>query len=102
MRAVSLVWALDMAVRLAAYQAINPYTCPPARADHVKFNFPAAWTVAVLAWEVIEFGGGFTASGQLPYALDNLRWGADYLIRCRISENVTIAQVTAVVLEYCW
>jgi hypothetical protein len=64
-----------------------------ARADHVKFVFPAAWTLAVLAWQIIEFGAGFAASGQLPYALDNLRWGADFLMRCRLSDTLIVAQV---------
>jgi hypothetical protein len=64
-----------------------------ARADLVKFNFPGAWTLAVLAWQIIEFGAGFAASGQLPYALDNLRWGADFLMRSHLSDTLIVAQV---------
>jgi hypothetical protein len=62
-------------------------------ADHVKFNFVASWALAVLAWQVIEFGDGFRAAGQMSEALDNLRWGADYMMRCHVSENIIIAQV---------
>ncbi len=41
--------------------------------DHVKFGFPMAFTTTMLAWGAVEYRSGYTASGQLPYLLNNLR-----------------------------
>jgi endoglucanase len=66
-----------------------PLTTP----DHVKFNFPGAWALGMLAWGVVEFRQGYVASGQLPAALDSIRWAADFFMRCHINDSAIIAQV---------
>ena len=50
--------------------------------DNPKFNFPMASSTTLLAWAVIEYRSAFTASGQLTPMLANLRWAADYLLKC--------------------
>eukprot|EP00955_Chlamydomonas_euryale_P087768 364323-Chlamydomonas_euryale.AAC.17 len=50
--------------------------------DHVKYGMPIAYTVASLAWAILEFPDGIS-KGRDSY-LDVLRKGADYLMRCYI------------------
>lgn len=50
--------------------------------DHVKFNFPMAFSATTLAWGGIEFQEGYLETGQYPYLLENLRWVCDYLLKC--------------------
>jgi hypothetical protein len=53
----------------------------------------------MLAWGVVEFPQGYAASGQLPAALDSIRWAADFFMRCHVSDNIIIAQVGVLLLE---
>jgi len=41
--------------------------------DHVKFNFPMAYTVTTLAWGAIEFEDAYAKAGQLDIIKRNLR-----------------------------
>lgn len=59
--------------------------------DNVKFNFPMAFTITVLSWSVIEFGK-FMGS-DLQYAVDAIRWGADYLLKSTNRPDTIIALV---------
>ncbi len=61
--------------------------------DNVKFNLPMSYTCAMLAWSVIEDYDSYKESGQLEYALDNIRWGNDYFIKCHPEANVYYYQV---------
>jgi hypothetical protein len=61
--------------------------------DHVKFNLPMAYTVAMLAWTVYEYKDALEKSGQLTYVMDQIKWVSDYLIRCHPEKNVYYYQV---------
>ncbi len=61
--------------------------------DNVKFNLPMSYSMAILAWSVVENRKDYEASGQLNYILDNIRWGNDYFIRCHPEANVYYYQV---------
>ena len=50
--------------------------------DNVKFNFPQAAAMTLLAWSGIEFAEGYKKSGQFEYLLDAVKWGTDYFIKC--------------------
>ena len=50
--------------------------------DFVKFGFPMAYTITVLAWGAIQYEKGYKASGQHQNVLDAIRWGTDYFIKC--------------------
>ena len=39
-------------------------------------------SLSFIAWGVVEFRGAYASTGQLPYVLSTLRWGAEYLIKC--------------------
>ncbi|WP_444950480.1 glycoside hydrolase family 9 protein [Micromonospora ureilytica] len=61
--------------------------------DHVKFGFPMAFSATMLAWGAVEYRSGYTASGQLPHLLNNLRFVNDYFIKAHPSANVLYGQV---------
>lgn len=70
--------------------------------DHVKFGFPMAGSVTLLAWGALEYRDAFSESQQLPYMLDNLRWANDYLIKAHISANELYGQVGKGDSDHAW
>ena len=61
--------------------------------DHVKFGFPMAYTVTLLAWSAVDVKEGFSQTGQLDSISNNLRWATDYLIKAHTAPNELWAQV---------
>lgn len=61
--------------------------------DHVKFNLPMAYSAALLGWSVYEDPKAYEESGQLPYALSNIRWANEYFIKCHPQDEVYYYQV---------
>jgi hypothetical protein len=61
--------------------------------DHVKFNFPMAASLTMLCFGVIEYKDAYQKSGQLTHILNNIRFTADYLIRCHSSQYEFYGQV---------
>ena len=61
--------------------------------DNVKFNFPQAFTLTMLAWSGITFEDGYTKSDQFEYLLDTVKWGTDYLIKCHTGKDELYVQV---------
>lgn len=60
--------------------------------DHVKFNFPMAYSVTTIAWGIISFESGYKQAGELENALDQIKWVTDYLIKCHTGPNELWAQ----------
>lgn len=54
---------------------------------------PMAYSMTVLAWSIIEYGGAMGSGGQLRYALEALKWGTDFMLLCHPSDNLYWAQV---------
>jgi endoglucanase len=50
--------------------------------DHVKFGLPMAHSLTMLAWGAIEYPEAYIETGELDTLLEQLRWGADYFIKC--------------------
>ena len=61
--------------------------------DNVKFNFPQASAMTLLAWSGVEFSDAYKKSGQWKYLLEAVKWGTDYLIKCHPEKNVLYIQV---------
>ena len=61
--------------------------------DHVKFGFPAAAAMTVLAWGGISYEAGYRSAGEFDYLLDAVKWGTDYFIKCHVSDNEFYGQV---------
>uniref|UniRef100_H2ZAZ4 Endoglucanase n=1 Tax=Ciona savignyi TaxID=51511 RepID=H2ZAZ4_CIOSA len=62
--------------------------------DHVKFGFPMAFSITMLAWGVIEYWDVYRTSGELEAAIDSLKWGTDYLLKAHVAPNVLYGQVS--------
>ena len=61
--------------------------------DNVKFNLPMAYTAAMLGWSIYESYDAYKESGQLEYALSNIKWANDYFIKCHPEDEVYYYQV---------
>ena len=61
--------------------------------DYVKFNFPQAGAMTILAWSGIDYKAGYESADQWEYLLDAVKWGTDYLIKCHTGTNELYGQV---------
>ncbi|XP_053379200.1 endoglucanase F-like isoform X2 [Mercenaria mercenaria] len=61
--------------------------------DHIKFNFPMAFSVTSLAWGLLEFKDAYYDAGELDHMYDSIKWPLDYLMKCHVSPNVYYVQV---------
>lgn len=58
--------------------------------DHVKFNFPMAYSTWVLEWGLLKFKDGYIAAGQLDQACDMIKWPLEYFLKCWIPDEDTL------------
>ncbi|XP_009627045.1 endoglucanase 11-like [Nicotiana tomentosiformis] len=71
--------------------------------DNVKFQLPMAFTITMLSWSVIEYGGDIAAAGEYKYALEAIKWGTDYFIKAHTHPHVLWVQVGEGETDhYCW
>jgi len=61
--------------------------------DNVKFNFPGAAALTLLAWSGVDYAEGYKEAGQWDYLLDAVRWGADYFVKCHTGKTELYVQV---------
>ncbi|KMT18186.1 hypothetical protein BVRB_2g023590 [Beta vulgaris subsp. vulgaris] len=61
--------------------------------DNVKFGFPMAFTVTLLAWGVVEYSSHFEAHNELHNALAAIKWGTNYFIKAHPQPNLLYAGV---------
>ncbi|KAG2661438.1 hypothetical protein PVAP13_1KG503800 [Panicum virgatum] len=61
--------------------------------DHVKFGLPMAFTVTMLSWSLIEYGGDVAAAGELGHALEAVKWGTDYFIKAHTQPDELWAEL---------
>jgi hypothetical protein len=61
--------------------------------DNMKFAFPMASAMTMLAWGGIEFPLGYQKSLQWGYLLGAVRWGDDWLMKAHTAPNVFYGQV---------
>ena len=70
--------------------------------DNVKFNLPMAYSAAMLGWSVYEDKDAYLQSGQMEYALGDIRWVTDYLIKCHPEDEVFYYQVGDGNADHSW
>jgi endoglucanase len=70
--------------------------------DHVKFNFPMAFSATMLAWGGIDFASGYNASAQMTFLKRNLRFVNDYFIKCHTAPNELWGQVGNGGTDHAW
>ncbi len=70
--------------------------------DHVKFHLPMAQAITVLAWTFLTYEDEIINSGNYQYYRDNLRFIADYIIKCHppSNNNLFYAQVASGGLDH--
>ncbi len=61
--------------------------------DNVKFGFPMAGAMTLLAWGGISFQPGYEKSAQWATLLDAVRWGDDWLMKAHPEPDVLYGQV---------
>lgn len=61
--------------------------------DNVKFGFPMAFTITLLAWSAIEYEGKVTAINELENLKEAIKWGTDYFIKAHPEPEVFYAEV---------
>lgn len=61
--------------------------------DNVKFNLPMSYSAMILGWSILEDMDAYKESGQLEYALGNIKWANDYFIKCHPEDEVYYYQV---------
>ncbi|XP_068649069.1 endoglucanase 10-like [Aristolochia californica] len=57
--------------------------------NNIKFGFPAAYTITLLSWSVIEYNKKYEAIGELDHVKDIIQWGSDYLLKVFEPPNST-------------
>ncbi len=61
--------------------------------DHVKFNFPMAFSVTALSWGAIEYEQAYKDAGQLDIIKRNIKFATDYLLKCHTGPTELYGQV---------
>ena len=61
--------------------------------DYVKFGFPMASSVTVLAWGLIEYRDAYEAAGELSHILDSIKWPLDYFMKAHTKKFEFYGQV---------
>jgi len=61
--------------------------------DLVKFGLPEAWTMNMLAWSLLDYPSGYATAGQTQTAMENLRWGDDYILAAATGPDTFYGQV---------
>ncbi|MBA0639197.1 hypothetical protein Goklo_022245, partial [Gossypium klotzschianum] len=69
--------------------------------DNVKFTFPMAFSITMLAWSLLEFGQSLGT--DLQHSLKAIQWGTDYLLKATSVPGFVFAQVSDPYGDHnCW
>ena len=50
-------------------------------AGNLQVAMPLAFTISLLSWGTLEFPQGYTKAGTNQATLNNIKWGADWLVK---------------------
>lgn len=71
--------------------------------DHVKFNFPMAFSVWFLNWGMLEFPEAYEAAGVTNMMCDMIKWPLDYFLKCWHEDSNTLyTQVRTKICNLCF
>lgn len=70
--------------------------------DNMKFNFPMASSVTLLAWGALEYPEGYQKHGQWGWLLENIKWVTDYLVKCHTAKNEFYGQIGIGMTDHKW
>jgi len=69
--------------------------------DHVKFNLPMAYSAAVLAWGLYQYGDGIEKIGEYQNYQNNLEFVLDYFVACDRGDKV-VYQIGEGIPDHKW
>ena len=61
--------------------------------DHLKFTFPMAFSMTMLSWSMLHYWEAYEAIGELDNAVEQIKWGAEWLARANPRKNELFALV---------
>lgn len=61
--------------------------------DYVKFGYPMASALTVLAWGAVEYGEAYKAAGEMANMRAAVKWGTDYFLKAHVAPNEFYGQV---------
>lgn len=67
--------------------------------DYVKYSFPTAAAITMLAWGFLEFPNAYENSEQVERLKESLKWATDYFIKCHVSKYSLYGQVGDAAIE---
>lgn len=70
--------------------------------DNMKFNFPMASSLTLLAWGGLEYPEGYQKYGQWGWFLENIKWVTDYLVKCHSAKNEFYGQIGIGMVDHKW
>ncbi len=70
--------------------------------DNMKFNFPMASSVTLLAWGGLEYPQGYQKYGQWGWLLENIKWVTDYFIKCHTAPEEFYGQIGIGMTDHKW
>ncbi|KAL3369261.1 hypothetical protein AABB24_009872 [Solanum stoloniferum] len=71
--------------------------------DNVKFGFPMAFTITMLAWSATEFESQLNSKNELKNTLNAIKWGTDYFIKAHKESHVLYGEIGEGISDHkCW
>ena len=70
-----------------------------ALAGIVKMTMPTAFSTSLLAWSMLSFPKAYNAAGEVQASMQQLQWGADYLMK---TFTTTGSDAAIVYQVRCW
>ncbi|KAH7276275.1 hypothetical protein KP509_39G000600 [Ceratopteris richardii] len=96
-------WRGDSAVDDGKTQGVDLQGGYYDAGDHVKFGFPMAYSMTMLAWGIVQYKQALSINGELGHALEALRWGTEYFIKAHPEPNVFWTEVGDGASDHdCW
>jgi endoglucanase len=68
--------------------------------DHIKFTFPLASTLTLLAWGGVDYREDYESSGEMVALLEAVGWGTDWLLHASSLPGFLVAMVGDPVLDH--
>lgn len=67
-------------------------------ADHLKLMFPMGWTIATMAWGILDGQAlltkqSYDGKSNLAWALETLEYGLEFLLDCSFDDGEFVYQV---------
>jgi endoglucanase len=58
-----------------------------------------AFTISMLAWSIIQYEAAYKQIGEWDYALENVKWGTDYLLKVELNSSTSFSRFS-ILLQY--